>query len=143
MAIGNWTDGPPLPLIPTVWYRERIRDLDNFQVLERAKDFVRSAYRLTARLPARETYGLRGQIERAAVSIAANISEGLGRGTQGDLERFLRIACGSAAEARVLIDLAIDLYSLDEAATDQTKSDLDAVRRMLTSFVGVVHRNRH
>jgi len=97
---------------------------------------------LAGRLPERERFGLRSQIERASVSIAANIGEGLGRGTQGDLERFLRIASGSAAEARVLIELAADLHPLDEIETHKIRSDLEALRKMLTRFVGVVRRSR-
>ena len=119
-----------------------MRDLNNFEVLERAKGLVKSVYRLADGLPAREGFGLRAQTERAAVSIAANIGEGLGRGTQGDLERFLRIAAGSAAELHVLVDLAGDLYSLDAGHASRVKAEVETVRRMLTSFVGTVHRNR-
>jgi four helix bundle protein len=62
----------------------------NVQVLERAEALCARCYELARQLPVAEQYLLRSQIQRAAVSTAANISEGLGRGTNGDLERFLR-----------------------------------------------------
>ncbi|MHC4959455.1 MAG: four helix bundle protein [Planctomycetota bacterium] len=56
-------------------------------------------------------YGLRSQMRRAAVSVAANIAEGCGRGGHAEFARFLRIALGSIAELRCLADLAGTLNS--------------------------------
>ena len=55
---------------------------------------VEQAYRLSAKLPKDELYGLSTQIKRASVSIPANIAEGYGRGVTGSYLQFLRIAPG-------------------------------------------------
>lgn len=109
------------------------------EVLRRAKGLVRIAYETTQRLPGDERFGLSSQLRRAAVSIAANIAEGLGRGTQGDFERFLRIAAGSAAEVEVLLELARDLHQLD---TSEAESAVDSVRRQLNRLICRVHAER-
>jgi four helix bundle protein len=111
-------------------------------VLDRARLFAREAYRFTQQLPSSERWGLKSQIERAAVSVGANIAEGLGRGTQGDLERFLRIASGSAAEVEFLVDLALDLHGLPADKARSVREEADAVRRMLNRFVLTVNANR-
>ncbi len=50
--------------------------------------------------------GLRGQIRRAAASIAYNIAEGHGRACDGDFHRFLSIAGGSCAEVQAQLRMA-------------------------------------
>lgn len=119
-----------------------MRELQNTRVLERARQFAREAYRFCRLLPSSERWGLKSQIERAAVSVGANIAEGLGRGTQGDLERFLRISAGSAAEVEFLIDLAVDLHGLPLDRAEILREEADAVRRMLNRFVTTVNTNR-
>ncbi|HSM02714.1 MAG TPA: four helix bundle protein [Acidimicrobiia bacterium] len=119
-----------------------IRDLRNNRVLERARTFTKEAYRFATLLPKSEMWGLKSQIERAAVSVGANIAEGLGRGSQGDLERHLRIASGSAAEVELLIDLAIDLHGVPAERAAALREEADAVRRMLNRFVRTVASNR-
>lgn len=94
-------------------------------------------YQDTAGFPRSELFGLTAQLRRAAVSIAANITEGVGRGTQGDVERFLRIASGSAAELDLLLDVAIDLGYLDRHAS-VASAEIAIVRKMLTRFIGTV-----
>jgi four helix bundle protein len=91
-----------------------VRDIRNSRVLQNAKRLTREAYH-----PRAERFGLISQIQRAAVSVPANIAEGLGRGTPGDLERFLRIASGSLAELTVLLELTNDIHGTSSARANE------------------------
>ena len=100
-----------------------------------------AAYAFARHLPSEERFGMKTQMERAAISVALNIGEGLGRGTDGDLERSLRIAAGSAAEVEVVIRLASRLHGLSgEAST--VRREVTAIRHSLFRFIEVVHKRR-
>lgn len=51
----------------------------NLLAWRRAIDLVKLVYSVAAGFPASELYGLTGQMRRAAVSVPANIAEGVGR----------------------------------------------------------------
>ena len=116
-----------------------VRDLSRVEVLADAKRLVSSIYRLTRRLPDDERFGLTTQMRRASVSVPANIAEGLARGSEGELERFLRIASGSVAELEVLLELAHGLFGID---TSSVARDADVVRRRLNVFARRVSAQR-
>ena len=67
-------------------------------IWQKAMNIVVCIYKLTALLPKDETYGLKTQLQRAAVSIPSNIAEGCSRNSEPDFKRFLEIAIGSAFE---------------------------------------------
>ena len=119
-----------------------MRDLSNSRVLAKAETLVDEAYRFARQLPDSERFGLKSQIERAAVSVALNIGEGLGRGSDGDLERFLRIASGSAAEIDVIVRLACRIHGMRDGATQRLLGELATVRKMLNRFVRSVQTRR-
>src|SRR5215813_3468593 len=75
-----------------------IKSYRDLLVWQKAMNLVVESYRLTNQLPKSETYGLTSQIQRAAVSIPANIAEGHGREHLGDYLRHLSIANGSLME---------------------------------------------
>ncbi len=68
----------------------------DFIVWQKGRVLVKEVYQLTKSLPDNEKYGLTSQINRAVVSIPANIAEGSGRKTNLDFCRFLDIANGSS-----------------------------------------------
>jgi len=72
-------------------------------VWQKAIQVVDELYRLVPRLPREETYGIRSQITRAAVSIATNIAEGWTRESSREKAQFLAIAQGSLAETETLL----------------------------------------
>jgi len=69
-------------------------------------ELAEQVYRLSQRFPKQEMYGLTSQIQRAAVSIPANIAEGHARGATKDFLRYLAIAQGSLAELETHLMLA-------------------------------------
>ena len=97
-------------------------------------DFAGESYRLADRLTSEERYGLISQIKRAAASVPANIAEGYGRLSHGDLLRFLRIANGSLREAESHILLACQLGLVSPAHAQPVLDRADEVGRLLFHF---------
>jgi four helix bundle protein len=75
-----------------------MEDFKNLKVWAKAHEMTLAVYRKTQTFPKEEVYGLTSQLRRAAASIGANIAEGCGRRSDGEMSRFLQIARGSASE---------------------------------------------
>jgi four helix bundle protein len=82
------------------------RDHRKLRVFTLADPLVIAVYRASSDFPAAERYGLQAQLQKAAVSSAANIVEGCARRHEREYLHFLNIAAGSAAEARYLADVS-------------------------------------
>ena len=100
-------------------------------------DLVAAVYHATDRFPVHERYGLQSQFRRAAVSIAANIAEGTGKGGDRELVRYLRIARGSASEVECLIHVSVRLDHL----TVDAHRDLDARVRSVSRLILALQRS--
>ena len=79
-----------------------MRRYQNFLVFHRSRAAIDVAYEICDALPAHERYGIASQLRRAVISVKSNIVEGASR-SKKQFQQFLRVAEGSAAEARELL----------------------------------------
>jgi len=82
-------------------------------------------------------FGLKDQMQRAAVSIASNIAEGAERGGK-DFARFLRVARGSAAELRPQAYIASRVEILPKETVNHIVEETKIIARMLTSLANSI-----
>ena len=84
---------------------KRFEDLSAWQ---KARELVNLVYDMTQKEPLARDFGLRDQIQRAAVSVMSNISEGFDRSHRAEKLQFYRIARASAGEVRSLLYILSD-----------------------------------
>ena len=101
------------------------RDFKKLDVFHQADDLVFEIYRVTRKFPADKRYGLQAQLRRATLSVPSNIVEGTARHSNRDYAHFLRIALGSASEARYLVSVATRLQSLDQPTGGSLQAQFD------------------
>ena len=82
------------------------KNFRGLKVWQLGMQLAEDVYHLSQQFPKHEIYGLGSQIQRAAVSIPANIAEGHAIGSTKDFARFLGIAQGSLAELETHLMLA-------------------------------------
>ncbi len=107
---------------------------EKMEVWRKAHDLTLRIYAVTAKFPRHELFGLTSQMRRSSSSIGCNIAEGLGRRSDRELVRFLRIATGSCNELEYQLRLARDLNYLIQAEYEDLRRSADEVGRMLTGF---------
>ncbi|MEQ8939001.1 MAG: four helix bundle protein, partial [Gammaproteobacteria bacterium] len=114
------------------------RELD---VWNKAIDFSEIIYRLTKDYPREESFGLVSQMRRAAVSIAANVSEGAARNSRKDFIRFLYIARGSASELDTLLEISDRTKMTETDLIIRAKQDNVVILKMLSALIGSLSTN--
>ena len=107
------------------------RDLD---VWKEAMDFVVECYRMTGTFPKSEVYGLTSQLQRAAVSVPANIAEGQGRQHDKEFLQHLAIAYGSLAEVETHIQIGCRLRYIDGEKENRMLERAARIGRMLNGL---------
>jgi len=112
-----------------------MQDFRKLLVWQKARDLVADVYRFSGRFPKEELYGLTSQVRRAAVSIAANIAEGRGSGTDKAFGRYLHLAMGSAYELECHLIIAGDLGFIPTEAVERLAGSIAEVRKMINALI--------
>ena len=133
----------PLPLLTRFRYETSMQDHHNLEVWRRAVSLAEHCYAVTAEFPPAERFGLTSQMQRAATSIASNIAEGCGRGSDRDFARFLRIAYGSACELDTQSHIAKRVGVGSPHDLEDLISKTNEVRRMINALIRRVANDSH
>jgi four helix bundle protein len=106
----------------------------SFESLEVWKRASRLAVQVYQALQNSNDFGLRSQMTRAAVSVAANIAEGYERGTNKEFIRYLNIAKGSAAELRTQLYIAGEVGQISTEQRQTMVQETREIASMLKSL---------
>jgi four helix bundle protein len=85
-----------------------VKNFEDLNVWRQARQLTQQVYRLTKSEKFIKDFGLRDQIQRAAVSIMSNIAEGFERGGNQEFVQFLYVAKASCGEVRSQLYVAFD-----------------------------------
>lgn len=111
-----------------------MRNFRKYNVWELSHQFVLQIYKITNQFPKSENYQLVSQMQRAAYSIPSNFSEGCGRDSDKDFNRFVVMCLGSAHELEYFILLAKDLDYIDLDTYEVLTAGINDIKRKLYSL---------
>jgi four helix bundle protein len=107
----------------------------SLMVWQKAYDLALEIYKVSKTFPKTEQYGLANQIQRAAISISANIAEGYERQYRKEYIQFLMIARGSLGEVETYLMFAKDLGYVAEEKFKELDGQRQEVSKLLRGLI--------
>jgi four helix bundle protein len=108
---------------------------EDLDVWKEARRLTNVIYAATANGAFAKDFGLRDQMQRAAVSVMSNIAEGFERGGNQEFMQFLYIAKGSCGEVRSQLYIALDQHYVEQKQFIAMLNSLRKVSGMLGSLI--------
>ena len=103
-----------------------IKRFEEILVWQEAKRLAVMVYAATSKGIFAKDFGLKDQIQRAAVSVSSNIAEGFSRSGNKEFANFLWIAKGSAGEVTSQLYTILDAGYIDQ---DEFQDAYDCARK--------------
>jgi four helix bundle protein len=110
-----------------------IKDHRGLEAWRVAMDAVMETYAVSSDFPKSETYGLAGQMRRAAVSVPSNVAEGYARGGRAEINH-LGIALGSIAELDTQLEIARRLAYVSRDRVARLQGLIVSSRRLVSGL---------
>lgn len=98
-------------------------------------EIVMSVYMICKQLPNNERFGIISQMQRAAVSIPANIAEGAARKSPREYLHFLRISLGSLSELETLVIISHKLDYIDPQTYKNQQARIIILRHAMIHLI--------
>ncbi|NIP99260.1 MAG: four helix bundle protein [Nitrospinaceae bacterium] len=111
---------------------EKVERFEDLEVWKKSTELTVKIYKL---LGETKEYGLRNQIQRAAVSIPSNIAEGFERQSNKEFIQYLYIAKGSCGELRTQFYIAKKVGLLDKETGKQLIDQTQLIAAMLAGLI--------
>jgi four helix bundle protein len=127
-------------VISVRWPVSAIKTYHELEVWQKAMDLVIACYRVAESFPKSEVYGLTIQLQRAGVSVPANIAEGQGRNHTREFIDHLSIAYGSLMEVETLLQIAARLTYMQQSELNKLLLQTNEIGRMLNGLMRSLNR---
>ena len=109
---------------------------EEMEVYQKALSFGAKVYKLTlSNQEINRDFGLKDQLQRAALSISNNIAEGFERETKKELIRFLYFSKGSAGECRNMLNFLKLLEYINEENFYDHRNDVMEISKQLGNYI--------
>jgi four helix bundle protein len=120
----------------------KIERFEDFIAWQKARALATQVYKLTGQGRLARDFGLRDQMQRAAVSTMSNIAEGFERGRPSEFHQFLSVAKASCGELRSQLYVALDVDYVDSNSFQNVMASAEEVGRLVGGLRASVERRR-
>jgi four helix bundle protein len=118
-----------------------IKRFEDIEAWKKARIMVRSVYSITTRTAFAKDFGLKDQIQRAAVSVMANIAEGFDTGTNREFIRYLLYSRASLAEVQSHLYVALDREYITDKEFNSIYCEAGDTGKCINGFVTYLKRH--
>jgi len=118
-----------------------ITRFEDIEAWKTARALTRMVYAFTEQGKFSKDFGLKNQIQRAAVSMMSNIAEGFESRTQPQFLEYLGRAKASAGEVRCQLYVAIDLQYITQEEFNQVFDLADKSSRQIARFMNYLENH--
>ncbi len=108
---------------------------EDIPVWQKARLLVQEIYQITTTDSFKTDFGLRGQIQRAAVSIMANIAEGFELNNKREFIRYLKYSKASCSELRSHLYVALYNHYISEQEFISLKNQSIRLSQEMSGFI--------
>jgi four helix bundle protein len=116
--------------------------LEDLKAWQKARELTNGIYRICKAAPLKNDFGLRDQLQRAAVSAMTNLAEGFDRAGEGEKLQFGNVARASAGEVKSLLYVVRDNELAEEASIQKLQSLAIEVSALTQGLVNSFNKRR-
>ena len=117
------------------------KSFEEIEVWQLARILVKEIFILTSSEKIKRNYCLTDQIQRAAISVMNNISEGFERQSNKEFIYFLKIAKGSIGEVRSMLYIILDIDLIDQIHFQDLINKTLLISKSLSGFISYLKTN--
>jgi four helix bundle protein len=120
----------------------KIEKFEDLIAWQKARELTKEIYLICKQEGFDKDFGLQRQVQRAAVSIMANLAEGFERCRMKEFHQFISVAKSSCAELRSHLYVAADVGYIDSGQFEALKEKAGELSRILGGLRSAVAKQR-
>ncbi len=117
----------------------KINRFEDIQSWQKSRELTKKIYELTKHLAFRRDNGLCQQIQKASISVMANIAEGFDRQSRKEFSQFLNYA--SASEVQSHLYVALDQRYISASELEEAYNKARNTKMLINGFISYLKRN--